>query len=627
MCGIAGAVYFTEPPAEAGQLLRKALNCLSSRGPDDEGVYTYGRMLFGHKRLSIIDVSEKAHQPFSDSSGRYTIIFNGEIFNFPELRVELEKQGISFRSHSDTEVLLELFIREGINCLPKLNGFFAFAVHDKSTGNVTIVRDRYGVKPLYYFNDAERIFFASEVKALTAMGIPIELDKTSLHLYLQLNYVPGPWSMLQHVRQVPPGHYITIRDKEISLKKWYDLPSVENHQLPYDDACKMLYEKLRDSVKRRLISDVPLGAFLSGGVDSSVIVALASKETQGLHTFSIGYADEPSFDETRFARKVAEHCGTNHKEFLLKSSDLMDVLPDVLNYFGEPFADSSALAVYILSKETRKHVTVALSGDGSDELFGGYNKHRAEWVMRKYGWLGTLSRTTSPLLRSFKGSRQSRHGNILRQLHRFAEGSRMDTRERYWRWCSITTFGHASALLQHYHGQEASLQRIGELTSGIQTGNFNEILRTDVKMVLPYDMLTKVDLMSMANSLEVRTPFLDVEVVEAAVSFPVEFKINKTQQKRILADSFGHLLPAEVFTRRKQGFEVPLLRWLKSGLKPMLDEYLAPDLLEQQKIFNLQEVSRLRSSIETNGTGEGEAAARLWALLVFQHWWLKYFPH
>jgi asparagine synthase (glutamine-hydrolysing) len=625
MCGIAAAVYFSEPPAQAGALLRKALQTLASRGPDDEGVFEHGNTFLGHRRLSIIDVSEKAHQPFSDSSGRYTIIFNGEIFNFRELRALLEKQGITFRSNSDTEVLLELFIREGLSCLPKLNGFFAFAVHDQSSGEVTIVRDRYGIKPLYYFTDTTRFLFASEVKALTAMGIPLELDRTTLHLYLQLNYVPGPWSMLQHVKQVPPGHYITVRDRQIKLQKWYELPTTEHHEMAYEEACKLLYEKLSASVSRRLISDVPLGAFLSGGVDSSVIVALAAKETKGLHTFSIGYADEPSFDETRFARKVAAHCGTNHREFLLKSSNLMAALLEVLDYFGEPFADSSALAVYILSKETRKQVTVSLSGDGSDELFGGYNKHRAEWIMRKYGWMGVLTRTTSPLLASFRGSRQSRHGNLIRQLHRFAEGAGMDAGERYWRWCSITTFGHASALLYDYNENATSLDRIQSLTSEIRTNNFNEILRNDLRLVLPYDMLTKVDLMSMANSLEVRTPFLDVEVVEAALSFPVHFKINKKQQKRILADSFGHLLPEEVFTRRKQGFEVPLLRWLQTDLKPMLDDYLSPALIEEQKIFNLQEVNRLRKSIESNGSGEGETAARLWALLVFQHWWIKNF--
>ena len=372
-----------------------------------------------------------------------------------------------------------------------------------------------------------------------------------------------------------------------------------------------------------MISDVPLGAFLSGGVDSSIITALAAKERGDLHTFSIGFEDEPHFDETRFARSVAKHCGTTHREFHLKSTDLVNALPEVLDYFGEPFADSSALAVYILSRETRKYVTVALSGDGSDELFAGYKKHRAEWLLRNYRWLAPVSKVTSPVLGKLKGSRQSISGNFLRQIHRFAEGVAVSPAARYWRWCSIASYTQSMDLLLDHSDElkTQSLRRSGGFTEYVQGKDFNEVLQADVNLVLPYDMLVKVDLMSMANSLEVRTPFLDKGVVEFAFSLPASYKIDRSKQKKILGDTFGHLLPAEVFNRNKQGFEIPMLRWLRRDLKPMLDELLDEAFLHKQGVFKVSAVKKLR--LELNSDHPGEATARIWALLVFQHWWIK----
>lgn len=623
MCGITGAVYKNGLPDNARQLLESSLNCIASRGPDDEGFYQSGNVLFGHRRLSVIDISDNAHQPFSDIHNRYTLIFNGEIFNFPLLRQELLEEGHVFKSQSDTEVLLHLFIRDGIRCLNRLNGFFAFAIHDKLNDTVTLVRDRYGVKPLYFYSDDQKFLFGSEVKSILAAGIKREIDITSLHLYLQLNYVPGPWSMVKGIEQVAPGHYLELKKGQIKTGKWYHLPPIKHYDIPYEQACKQLFDKLQHAVRRRMISDVPLGAFLSGGIDSSIITALAANETNGLHTFSIGFEDEPHFDETSYARKVAAHCKTIHKEFRLKSDDLLEALPSVLDYFGEPFADSSALAVYILSRETRKYVTVALSGDGADELFAGYKKHRAEFLIRKHGRLGKLAGTLSPMLASLQGSRQSKHGNMLRQLHRFAEGSRLSKPERYWRWCSITGFSQAAVLLKDFNQSFQSTERIQQITSEIKTEDYNEVLRTDLQLVLPFDMLVKVDLMSMANSLEVRTPFLDVEVVEAALSYPASYKIDKLQQKKILKDTFGHLLPSEIFTRGKQGFEVPLQKWMKTSLKPMLDNYLSADFIKQQGIFNYDEIKKIRISLDSGNAGE--ATARLWALLVFQYWWKNKF--
>ena len=625
MCGISGTVYYENAPSNAEESLLLSLQCIATRGPDDEGLYHKGPVWFGHRRLSVIDVSSNAHQPFSDSTGRYTIIYNGEIFNYPELRALLAEEGVEFRSKSDTEVLLYLFIKEGVACLHRLNGFFAFAIHDAEKDEIWIVRDRFGVKPLYFFADGSSFHFASEVKQFIARGLPAELDMVSLHLYLQLNYVPGPWSMLKNISQVGPGSFIHVsaRDKRYTQEKWYRLKQDKRHTGSYSDACKGLYEKMQASVRRRMISDVPLGAFLSGGVDSSIIAALAARETKSLHTFSIGFEDEPHFDETQFARLVAKHCGTEHREYRLKSADLLNALPEVLDYFGEPFADSSALAVYILSRETRKHVTVALSGDGSDEIFAGYKKHRAEWLLRNYRWLSPVSRVTSPVLGRFKGSRQSRAGNLLRQVHRFAEGVSVSPATRYWRWCSIASFSQAAELMLDHRDElkSESIERSGRFTKDIHGKDFNEILYSDVDLVLPNDMLVKVDLMSMANSLEVRTPFLDKDVVEFAFSLPAEYKIDGNSQKKILKDTFGHLLPQEIFSRKKQGFEIPMLRWLRKDLKDIVEGLLNEKFLSQQGIFKPSAVSALRKELYSDNPGE--ATARIWALVVFQHWWTK----
>jgi len=628
MCGIAGVIAFGDISHPSLNKLEDALLCLSKRGPDSEGIYRDKSVALGHRRLSIIDTSNLGNQPMTDPSGRYTIVFNGEFFNYREHKERLQNEGITFNSNSDTEVLLYLFIREGSDCLKYVNGFFAFSIYDKIDQTVFIARDRYGIKPLVYYFDEDHFVFASENKALIALGIPKKIDPISLQLYFHLNYVPGPWGMINGVRRLQPGHFIKLKldnPNHIHEEEWYTIPYQpisKNNNLNYQDACTGLVSRMDAAVERRLIADVPLGAFLSGGIDSSVVVALAANHVKNLHTFSIGFSDEPHFDETQYAEIVAKHCNTNHKVFRLSTNDLLEALPDVLNYLDEPFADSSALAVNILAKETRKHVTVALSGDGGDELFGGYQKHRAEWLIRNRPITAWMASMVSPTLKNFKGSRQSKLGNRLRQLHRFAEGSGLTAQERYWRWCCISSTKQVSQLLKHntesekYHLEE----RIDQLTKSINSDNdFNQVLLNDSQLVLPYDMLTKVDMMSMLNSLEVRVPFLDVNVVDYAFSLPSHFKIDEQHQKKILKDSFKHLLPANFFERKKQGFEVPLLRWLRNDLSGMLDEYLNEEFLISQQIFEPKTVKELREQLFSQHPGE--ATARIWAILVFQFWW------
>ncbi len=631
MCGIAGAIAFKNPDHSSLNKLEDALHCLSKRGPDAQGIYKDNSVALGHRRLSIIDITNSGNQPMTDQSGRYTIIFNGEFFNFQEYRQKLQNDGINFQSSSDTEVLLHLYIKEGEDCLKYINGFFAFCIYDKQERTVFIARDRYGIKPLLYYFDDEQFLFASENKALLTLGIPKVIDPISLQLYFRLNYVPGPWGMLKGVRRLQPGHFIKFSINSFDHAhehEWYSIPYKpikELGNITYNNACKELYSRMDAAVERRLISDVPLGAFLSGGIDSSVVVALAANHVKDLHTFSIGFTDEPNFDETQYAETVALHCKTDHKVFRLSTNDLLEALPDALNYLDEPFADSSALAVNILAKETRKYVTVALSGDGGDELFAGYQKHRAEWMIRNRPVTAWMASMVSPTLKNFKGSRQSKIGNRLRQLHRFAEGSGLTPQERYWRWCCITSTKEVNQLLkspsesEQYHLNE----RIQQLTKSVTNeDDFNQILLNDSQLVLPYDMLTKVDMMSMLNSLEVRVPFLDVNVVDFAFALPHTFKIDEKHQKKILKDSFKHLLPENFFERKKQGFEVPLLRWLKNDLSSMIDEYCNEDFLKSQQLFDPSTVKAMREQLHSQHPGE--ATARIWALLVFQVWWRKH---
>ena len=630
MCGIAGIIS-NNPNHPAIHAFPNALNKLSKRGPDATGIVIEGGTILGHKRLSIIDTSNAGNQPMKDVSGRYTIIFNGEFFNYKDYYPELKADGIEFTSHSDTEVLLYLYIKYGKTCLDKVNGFFAFCIYDSLEKSYFIARDRMGIKPLLFTIHDNALIFASEMKVLLSLGVNRIIDRTSMHLYFQLNYLPGENSILENIKRLLPGHYLNFKLDTIlefnTIKQhcWYEVPYLEKTIITsYKQASDELEKRLEAAVTDRLISDVPLGCFLSGGVDSSIITALAAKHSNKLKTFSIGFSDEPQFDETRYAQEVAVHCKTEHLAFHLKSHDLLDALPSVLDYLDEPFADSSALAVFILSKETKKEVTVALSGDGADELFAGYRKHRAEWMFIKQPGFAKAARLISPVLSLQQGSRQSVLGNKLRQIHRFAEGASLSEAERYWRWCSISAWEDVDKLLK-WTQEELITARVNELTNTINDSDFNSVLLNDCKLVLPYDMLVKVDQMSMANSLEVRVPFLDKRVVEWAFQLPPEMKIDKKHQKKIVKDTFKHLLPKDFFERKKQGFEVPLLNWLKADLSPLLDNYFEANFIEEQGLFNGAEILRIRKKLYSKHPGD--ATAKIWALLVFQHWYKNIFAN
>ncbi len=629
MCGISGILLKSELREEHRAALLLSCKRLIKRGPDTGGQAHFKKAALGHRRLSIIDLNESSNQPFTDSSGRYTLVFNGEIYNYQSIKAELVDQGISFKTNSDTEVLLASYIHFGISFLNKLNGFFAFAIFDSEKNETILARDRFGIKPLLYYKDDEQLVFASEMKALLEFRIPREIDNNSLYTYLQLNYIPEPHSVIKDVKKLSPGHYLKI-DSGLKVQK---IPffhfNFGEHQSDiftgsYDEAQKQLLHLLKESVNERLVADVPLGTFLSGGIDSSLITALAAQDTKNLSTFSIGFADEPLFDETNYALAVSKMHKTNHHVFKLSNQDLLGSLDETLDYIDEPFADSSALAVNLLSKETAKHVKVSLSGDGADEIFSGYHKHMGEYLFRNQGAKEHLVSCLKPLWEALPKSRNSKAGNLFRKLDKFAQGAQFSEKERYWRWASLMQEAEASNFMLKQANAGVHQTRKANVLKNLGEGKgFDAVLATDVQLVLLGDMLRKVDLMSMSHSLEVRTPFLDHRVVNFAFSLPTSMKINRNMKKRILQDAARPLLPEELYQRPKQGFEVPLLKWFRTDLKDKIHkDLLSENFIREQNLFNANSVNHLLQKLAS--TNPGDAPANVWALMVFNSWWKRY---
>lgn len=631
MCGITGIYSFNE----AGRFhlinLQRAVDVLEHRGPDTQGTFIEDRVGLGHRRLSVIDTSPRANQPMKDPSGRFALVFNGEIYNYLELRKILEERHqVQFISQSDTEVLLHAYIIYGERCLEMLNGFFTFAIYDKLKNELFIARDRFGIKPLYYYQDDDKFLFASEMRSILAYGIQKSIDTESLVMYLQLNYIPAPLSILKGVSKLLPGHSMRIRNKEVHVGKFYELEKeiIEPESQNYESLKEILINKLEDSIKKRLVADVPLGVFLSGGIDSSIITALASRHQENLKTFSIGYKNAKFFDEKKYALQVANHFKTDHQVFDVSNKELLDHLTHILDHFDEPFADSSTIPVYLLSRLTKEKVTVALSGDGADEIFSGYNKHMAFIKANQSDIPNKIIKMMQPFWNALPKSRNNFISNRFRQLDRYARGLTLSPDQRYWFWASFLSEEKALSYFTDDFLKDYNSQKINEfkhlMTSSLKyDASINNILMADTRLVLPNDMLYKVDLMSMANGLEVRVPFLDHNLVEFALSIPDKYKINASSQKIILRDILKDLLPGELHHRPKHGFEVPLLKWFRKDLKSMIEnDLLAEQFIEEQGIFNMPAIRKLKQKLYSGNPGD--AHANIWALIVFQSWWRKY---
>lgn len=643
MCGICGKISYGGKPVEEA-LIRKMCRSFSYRGPDDEGIYINsnggnGRrsksIVLGHKRLSIIDLSPAGHQPMANEDKTIWITYNGEIYNFKEIRAGLKEKGHSFKSDTDTEVILHLYEEEGIQAVQRLNGMFAFALWDEEKDKLWVCRDRLGIKPLVYYWDGTYFAFASEIKALLCDPlISRQLDYEALQLYLAFSYVPAPYTIFKDIKKLEPGHSLILKDGKLSIEQYWEVPqSVDPDisSLSFSDQEKIfrerLYENLSEAVKARMVADVPLGAFLSGGIDSSIIVALmAQHSSKPIKTFSIGFKDNPLFDETAYAREVADLYNTDHHEFKLTYQDMLDVYTKVLSTFDEPFSDSSAIPTYIVSRETKEYVTVALSGDGGDELFAGYRSYLGEYWYKRYMVIPAFFRENvmEKLLNALPDSRDVRLLEYVRRLKKFIRGTKGSFSERMLALKEICPMDLRHKLLPGMNDNEGdlALEQVRKRLQSYSGDRINAILYSDIKDSLPGDMLTKVDWMSMKNSLEVRVPFLDHRVVESAFSMQGIFKLHKGTTKYILKETFKDMLPASLYRRPKAGFEVPISQWLKTDLKFLLKEFLSEDRIKKQGLFDFVIIDRLIRDHEDCRTDTSWA---LWNLIVFQYWYDEFY--
>ncbi len=639
MCGICGAVW-TEP---AGALADEALGAMMARlvhrGPDDAGTYRNDGAALGFRRLSIIDVAG-GQQPLSNETGTIWTVFNGEIYNYGALRRRLEAKGHTLRSSGDTEVLVHLYEDEGTRMFALLRGMFALAIWDSRRRTLVLARDRLGQKPLLYRRTDSRLVFASELKALLALPdalVPRHLDPLALDHYLCYGYVPHPRSILEGTQKLPPAHFATWCDGHFQVERYWNPDwSTERHQSVEEDV-EELRAVLESAVREQMISDVPLGAFLSGGIDSTIIAGLMQRASnQPVKTFAIGFPD-PQYDETRYAELAARHLGTEHQSFIVEPK-AWETLPDLAWQFDEPFADSSALPTWFVARETRRAVTVALTGDAGDELFGGYDRYRALALTEAFNSLPSGPRRLfgGTMVRILPRSAPSK--TRLRRLERLFEHINEPAESRYLGW--MTTFNEA-ARLEFYsdsHLDVLASRAVGlSIPSEADPASFLEAafalargrdrvtraMVADLVTYLPCDLLMKVDIASMAHSLECRGPFLDHRVVELAAAMPLERKIQLRagRTKVVLKQAFSELLPPAIKKRSKMGFGVPISRWFREELKHEVREVLLDSDCLNRGLFRREAVERL---VADHQDGKREHSHRLWALLMLELWFRKH---
>lgn len=636
MCGIAGAIWTRPELAIEPPVLARMTEALRHRGPDDQGLYQESYRLrppyeaqpgiaLGHRRLSIIDVAS-GHQPLANENETIWTVFNGEIYNFADLRRRLEGSGHRFRTNSDTETIVHLYEDEGPACFEHLAGMFSIAIWDSVRRRLVLGRDRLGKKPLVYRAEPGRLLFASELKSLLQVpGMPRDVDLAAIDEYLTYQYVPHPNTIFKGFKKLPPGHWLIWQDDEITIKPYWQ-PDFTFEQLTTEsNAVTRIRELLTAAVKTRLQSEVPLGAFLSGGVDSSLIVALMQQQSSmPVKTFTIGFPIK-EYDESPYAERVAKHLGTEHQT-LHVDPDAVKILPRLAYHYDEPFGDSSAVPTWYVSQLTREHVTVALSGDGGDELFAGYSRYRAVALA---GWFDRV-----PFMRSLFATglwqmlpSSARQKSKLRQFKRFASSLNLPPERRYLDWISIFNEARRGELYnEDFVSQLPNCDPAGFLLNAWKRTKGRDAVSaaslTDLVTYLPCDLMMKVDIASMAHGLEVRAPFLDHRLVEFAATLPARFKYRNSRGKWLLQRAFGDLLPREVWQRPKMGFGVPLDHWFRNELKPLLRE----TLLEGQGVQRWFRREAVEELINAHNESRFDHSARLWSLLMLELWLKEWGP-
>ncbi len=620
MCGICGFVTLDSDCRLEEAALRRMTATLVHRGPDDEGFYLDQQAAFGMRRLSIIDLVS-GQQPQANESGDVWVVYNGEIYNFREVRADLEKRGHVFSTQSDTEVIVHAYEEFGENCPAHFNGMFALAVWDARSKRLFMARDRLGIKPLYYWLGKDRLVFGSELKALMAHPrLPREIDPVALDHFLTLEYIPAPRSILRNVNKLPPGHTLMYQNGRVEVQPYWKIP----HDPVREDlstSAERLRELIRDAVRIRLMSDVPLGAFLSGGIDSSTIVACMSQtSSEPVQTFSIGFEDD-TYNELPYARAVAARFNTQHREKVL-TPDIEDLAVRLARHLDEPFADTSIFSTFLVSQLASESVKVVLSGDGGDELFAGYDTYLAQAYSRITDRLPAPVRERAlPALMGLVPPQPAKKG-LVNKTKRMIEGAALPKSLRHTRWM---IFLNSMDKLALYHPDFAasvngdSAEKF--LQAAFQRANVFDGLAqqqyVDIHTYLPDDILTKVDRMSMAVSIEARVPLLDYRIVEFALNLPAEYKLSGSRTKIILREAVREWLPPEVLSKPKQGFSIPMKHWLRGSLRTMMMDLLAENSLRTAGYFQPAIVAKWQRQ---HLDGRVNHSHRLWPLMVFEMW-------
>ena len=625
MCGITGFVNNNSSAADR-VVLERMNNAIAHRGPDDDGFYVHENVGLAMRRLSIIDVSG-GHQPIHNADKTKWIVFNGEIYNYRELRENLDKRGHRFYTKSDTETVLHLYDEYGVDCVQHLRGMYAIAIWDETEKTLFLARDRVGKKPILYSHQPNGdLIFGSEFQALLQHpAISREVDYDAIDSYMSYLCVPAPQTAFKQIRKLEPGHWLRWKNGQIETKRYWLPDFSKKIKISEQDAIEETTRILREATKMRMISEVPLGAFLSGGVDSSAVVALMAQESsEPVKTFSIGF-EEQDFSELKYAKRVAEHVGAEYNEFIVRPN-AMEVLPTLVDHYGEPYADSSAIPTYYVSKETRQHVTVALNGDGGDESFGGYERYMAMQLAETYQrFPGVLRKAfiEAPigLLPSseFKRTRS-------RDLQRFIMAANLPRTERYYYWMSTIKDRLKDELYTDEFKRRTTenkpfrfLEQWYEKANG--AGILDSTLLADQMTYLPNDLLVKVDIASMANSLEARSPFLDHKLIEFAASLPENLKMRRFQTKYLLKKVAARLVPKDVIYRQKMGFGVPIGKWFRGEMKDFVNEVLLSEKAMSRGITNPDIVKRY---IHQHQTGELDHTHQIWSLLMLELWFQRF---
>lgn len=626
MCGIAGIA--SQKRGDLQHQVGSMINALQHRGPDDSGLWSDHLCALGHRRLAIIDLSQSGRQPLTNEDGTIWITFNGEIYNFEALRRELESSGHRFRTRTDTEVIVHAYEQWGTKCIEHLHGMFAFGIWDQGRRQLFLGRDRVGKKPLFYTKVGHRLFFASELQGLLAVpDIPREVDLFAIDAYLSWGYVPPPYTGFRGILKLPPAHWLTLdlstETGELRLEKYWSLEYGPKLRISEVEAAVVLREKLREAIRLRMISDVPIGAFLSGGIDSTLVVGLmAELSDRPVKTFSVGF-QEAAYNELGHARRVAQMWGTDHHELIVRP-DATEVLSTLVRHFGEPYADSSAVPMFYVSRLARSRVTVALTGDGGDESFAGYERYlgnrMAEWVQRIPGgrWCAYLLSRTLPDSLDQK--------DRLRNAKRFLQVAPQSMAERYSHW--IGYFNEATKYRLYSDEMRAIMGDLGDERGGHRwieslfdrteaLDPAEAAMAVDVQSYLPYDLLVKLDITSMIHGLEARSPFLDHGVMEFAARLPVSLKLRGKESKRLLKRAFPDLLPAENTCRRKMGFGMPVGEWFRGPLQGLLQDTLLSCYALNRGYF---QPAVIRQLIEEHGQRKADHGTQLWTLLMLELW-------